>query len=424
MAENNDEAPLPVQLVVAYEFIDLEHTWKSERKDVPADATMEDVTTIVWDRLRVKVGKDRALLSHLRQHMANLSFTTEITFGDERDRYANADEWGVSHIELVSDLFVNPEKETSEIPITVKLQRVTAVAGETEGQVGVENGKMARRTYHRLGTFKPEARKGLIELQNIPACWTLLGWYSDDSNRNDFQISKVHTWSINGLSIGDCDHGGLLSRLPKSVKLDPTYQSDTAVSKQSIQKLLGAAGQQRTLDLEASVPVLPTYTFNNYDPEETTDHVGYPGRISKGILSAHIHVATRFIEQLGSSIEFPVDKVLIFTEDADHVEICQQLSAVIRGFRKGSNGEAPIRLLEEPLNGTWCWELWVLPQVHGWKKMFRFEHRTLKQFLDTQIVEAEGELQLYMEARVAPKVEHADQTGEDGPSKKRRKTVA
>ena len=209
-------------------------------------------------------------------------------------------------------------------------------------------------------------------------------------------------WIVNKLLIGDCDHYAKNNVTMQKIQLDKRYGKLRQHSKVEVQNFLTKVENVEVKNaLTGTLPVHPTYCFNTDAPEMRGLGVNqWPEN--------DIHIAIHFVGYFNlegdSSIVFPTHLQLTIEKDDTVTTISKHLDEELKKTKVSTTTETEShqRLFERPLKDKWNYQLWILPQKDGARKMFRYHEGRLTSFLNAEKVE-EGGTRLYIEAHIVPK---------------------
>lgn len=395
----------PISIRIFFEaqeqFVD-HNAWRGLALDFFSDTSIADVFDTVRDLIVRNLRQHQALLNSLQHRKLMLLFWPEFKFDEARNRYVNLDDSGMTHIKDLGDLFphLSEYRELCSMSVTITTKTAKTTSTEAADRVALKR-QIQEFEYYRLGHVAEAEEKvddsygsGTPTNQRMIRRETaVVAWYGKEST-STMGLSKVPTWIIDDVAIGDRDYDDFWKKVPPKLEMDDKY-GDTQPSMGEVKKFLqddnNAAAKA---ELANGVPVLFTYSFNKKSLELTGVGVRtWP----KG----DVHLAFRFVNYLDEErfglVAMPPDLQTSVSEE----DTCQSLKKYVSNeLRELDNA----KLFNEKNKNAWMINFWVLPQRTGVQKMYRWRSHApdgLMRFVSAEKVLAK-EKRLYIEAHLVP----------------------
>ena len=394
-AENEKPTRLKIHIQFKSRSINLDpKVWEPTENRFKLDKKLQVLLKTLRDETEERFARDDKLI-RMRK---NILFRPEMQLVPEFSRYANPDPFGKSHVRILGDLFLYLTQK-SKLPITVTLEDSGKVCRSKEAKEVLINDWQDESTYYRVGAFQKQEKTAYGTTQRAAQEHVLLAWYNHGERRelNDLNSSEVPVWTANNLLIGDNDLGKHVNAIPNQLTTDGRYRN--RATKSVVHKFLSnKAENQESIDaLKAGIPQAPTHCFN--DADEGMKYVGDP----KGLEEDHtVAVSGPFVHYTEDNER--EDKSLIPETFNIKVKAGHSVDDIY-GFlddelRRAVDGKKRMEKLFKEKARKFKYDLWVLPQKSGVRKMFRYREDKVTRFMTTKGVKDKEDV--YMQAHVVP----------------------
>jgi hypothetical protein len=198
----------------------------------------------------------------------------------------------------------------------------------------------------------------------------IVGYFHRTKNHDRLQLIKVEAWRINGLLIGDCENGEVVSRIPRSITLHDRLQG--ATTKSEVQQLLTELIEQGEAQVVTQdVPFLP-------GPSHIAT-CSFP--FAQSLASEDLMNLVVRIVDTSESLPPQMKELGVIAAGVDYDELMEAVESA-QGFALDQGRT----------------ELFVLPQIEGFTQMQRWSGGSLHLFSRRSAERRE----LYVEARLLP----------------------
>ena len=433
-----------------------ESIWQAESKPVLDTDMLANVYQDLLATVEAKLDQDKDTTStgprKLIKHRQVALMTAEPgSTGDfVRDWAMRQDLNGQPRIETVGDCLIDPCDVRKEGAVQLRIcakstdtawQSMFGIEPETDAS-GKEIDATAMARYDVIGPLWHHlVGRELLEGENFTdlrgddytsidsrICLIMRVRREDDYQTGGTGLLQVRTWFFRGILVYDLDNAvPARDPLPKSVSYEPLYLDHRLTSKST--GALSTIFDECDLDIAERAWRRPLYTycFNTFKPQGLGIGVSRIGQHEIVVAARYVnhfnHVDhlkdvshlqyLKTLKHAASSTDFSHSRRDRFDDDASYAKIRESVERDMRD-------ELP-KLFKAPLQHQWQLELWVLPQIGGGTKFHRFtEDVRLSHFLNPVLFE-QGDLRLFMEVHIVPKIAEEPRSRRGDVSEKRRR---
>lgn len=373
--------------------------WKPREVSVPVSDSVDSLPHQFKQMVEQLTTQDSLLTDVLLRGSHQLFMRPVLQFSDERRQYT--DYRRVIRVETVEDLFPSDSTAQQCVPVLVKMKLrpfEESVSSISEAIIAdVEIGY----DFYRIGSIPGSSlqqRKTKQITNGLPMVRALVARIEDDGELETLELSKVDSWMVNGLVLGECYTLNEPLHEPHYI-LTSVYQGCRSMQEltEKVQTQRDNYWEHHTMDL----PIAPTYSWRTFNRE---DHFPDSDEINTTIITVAVKCVNMLPKHIGGgNIILPAPKHMQF--EVDSKATCRSVRKLLEmelaeDTGASADGRTSSRLFTPALQGKWRTMLWALPQIQGHSMLYKLSGCRLAHFLKPQTDEEDG--RLYVEAHILP----------------------
>ncbi|KAK5700724.1 hypothetical protein LTR97_005241 [Elasticomyces elasticus] len=280
------------------------------------------------------------------------------------EQYVKVD--GELNIDELTDLRTDQESIDLRVHIAVTALEEASESKDWTDAVQPGDSAAPEETYYRIARAIPHD-SAQAKLNGIEAYEVLLAQRKAGSPRSagDLTLWSVPIFDFGDVCFGDAKVNGF-DLMPSNGTVMTVYYEPLGRN-MNVPDLLGQIKKKMPPQVKPGLPLMPPYTWNDIHTSSSFQPPVKP-------FAGAIQVAVLFVDRMDPGSMFPQDLVFEMNTTDDAVKVCEQkiMGALARG-----DGKIPELLSSETYQDAWTFEIWVLPQTSGPRKMHLWLARDL-----------------------------------------------